>query len=526
MMFKKALLGRLIIVLSFIAIAVSNSMGQSVFRIGTFGFFHEQIPIWPIYFNQTANEWRVKGPERDRLLNIGFNYMLACTNLQADDALVFMGDSLDAAPVRKEFKSTVVNTPAVPPLFPQTYPMFRLSRNAQRYGIQSWNDSVTVGFQNMHNRHSARLDGVHSFLTVAEGCINQARMINGINFMCDNTIVDSYVQLGYVQTPYDCHSLTTYYMAKRLVRADHLATGNYVFQNATDTTGSSLQTALDNMIASYSDASRGIRDSTSIAKFWPIFQTQYSPDIPTQNPPSSLFRSPNRTELLCSVNLGLAYGAKGIIYYLWDPVTAVLDDSAEEYGLLSDSNHNLRQPTYDDVKTINTNYQGTGQSLVTIGNNFLNLTWKEGYSIHQNLTEPISSTYKLYDVTAKPPGGSNDAPNQTYVEVGVLQNAGNVNHYMVVNRRCTASETREVTITFQSTAGNAYRITDVFTSDSTTYYTATGTTFSHTITLGPGQGKLLKLPISVRVPARSRPIPPGLERMSSTSMLRSTTARR
>jgi hypothetical protein len=130
---------------------------------------------------------------------------------------------------------------------------------------------------------------------------------------------------------------------------------------------------------------------------------------------------------------------------------------------LADSNHNPRTPTYYDVQSINTNYQGTGQSLVTIGANFLNLTWKEGVTIHQNTNEPINSTYKLYDVTAKPPGGADDAENQTYVEVGVLQNAGNVNHYMVVNRRCTTSETREVTVTFQSTTGNAYRITDIYT---------------------------------------------------------------
>jgi hypothetical protein len=100
----------------------------------------------------------------------------------------------------------------------------------------------------------------------------------------------------------------------------------------------------------------------------------------------------------------------------------------------------------------------------------------------------------LYDVTAKPPGGADDAENQTYVEVGILQNASNVNHYMVVNRRCLTSETREVTITFQANSNNAYRITDVYTGGTTTCYVGSGiTTFCYTLTLGPGQGNLLKV---------------------------------
>jgi parallel beta-helix repeat protein len=131
--------------------------------------------------------------------------------------------------------------------------------------------------------------------------------------------------------------------------------------------------------------------------------------------------------------------------------------------------------------------------LVTIGANFLNLTWKDSCSVYRNLGEPIKSAYQLYDVTAKPPGGADDPENQTYVEVGILQNSSNVNHYMVVNRRCTSSETRDITMTFQTTSGNAYRITEVFTGATTTCYPAGATTLPYTFTLGPGQGKLLKL---------------------------------
>ncbi|MDZ7291305.1 MAG: hypothetical protein ONB44_18265 [candidate division KSB1 bacterium] len=142
---------------------------------------------------------------------------------------------------------------------------------------------------------------------------------------------------------------------------------------------------------------------------------------------------------------------------------------------------------------INTNYQGTGQSLATIGANFLNLTWRESFSIHQSQNEPIDGTYDLYDVTSKPPGGANDPESETYVEVGILQNASNVNHYMVVNRRCASNETREITLTFECQANRIYRVTNVYNGGITNYYLTGRTTFPFALTLGPGEGRLLRV---------------------------------
>jgi len=466
--------------------AVGNGLGQSVFRVGAWCFLKPPPQPQPIY-EQSPSVWRVRGPERDKLLNLGLNYFIACTTPEAEDALVFMGDSLDAAPSRKDFKSSLAFVPPTQPYFPpglpsHRYELWRRSRWAELYNTDpAWDDSITAGYQAMYNRHSARIDGVHSFLTAAEGCINQQNKIAGINFMCDNTVVDSYLQLGYVASaPSGCHELTTYEMAKRLVRADHLMTGNYVLYTSTPYSGDAFQTQIDQLVAALRDARRGIRDEpTSIAKFWAVLQTHQAPSY---QPPH---RYPTKEEILCSVNLSLAYGVKGIVYYVYADA-----GDYDGHGLL-DANRN---PTaqYNNVKDINTNYQSTGQSLANIGANFLNLTWKEGFSIHQNLTEPISNGYKLHDVTAKPLGGANDLPESTYVEVGVLQ-YGSTNHYMIVNRRCASSEIREITIAFQSTTNNAYRVTDVYTGSTTTYYPAGGTTFSYTLTLGPGQGKLLKL---------------------------------
>jgi hypothetical protein len=80
---------------------VEGSLAQSVFRVGTW-CLQQPIPQpQAIYFNSSAGAWRVKGNERDKLLYLGLNYFITCTSTNAEDALVFRGDSLDSAPVPK-----------------------------------------------------------------------------------------------------------------------------------------------------------------------------------------------------------------------------------------------------------------------------------------------------------------------------------------------------------------------------------------------------------------------------------------
>jgi len=361
--------------------------------------------------------------------------------------------------------------PAGQPL--EFYQIWRRSLRAELYTnpTSAWDDSVAAGYRAMYNRHLSRIDGVHSFVIAAEGCMSQWSKLPGLNFMADSAIVDSFFETGYVNVPFGCHDQTTYNMAKRLVRADHFMLSQYVLRDTTPYSGSAFQARLDLLVSGFRDVARGIRDSVSVAKPFPILQTQQSP--------ADSLRLPTKEEILCQVNLALATGAKAICYYVYSTVTA-----RGETGLLNAARDTTAQ--YNRVKDINTNYQGTGQSLVNIGSNFLNLTWKEDFSIHQNTTEPISSTYKLHDVTAKIPGGATDAEANTYVEAGVLQ-SGSTNHYMVVNRRCTSTEAREITMTFQSTSANAYLITDVFTGDQKRFLPANAATITYTFTLGPGQ---------------------------------------
>ena len=107
-MFKKTILYCLIM-LSLAFASVENGLAQSVFRLGAWCFRTGALPE-PIY-EQSLGVWRVFPQERDKLLNLGLNYFIACTGLNADQAMVFMGDSLAAAPSQKEFESTLEWSP-------------------------------------------------------------------------------------------------------------------------------------------------------------------------------------------------------------------------------------------------------------------------------------------------------------------------------------------------------------------------------------------------------------------------------
>ncbi|RME21568.1 MAG: hypothetical protein D6800_11940 [Candidatus Zixiibacteriota bacterium] len=159
-------------------------------------------------------------------------------------------------------------------------------------------------------------------------------------------------------------------------------------------------------------------------------------------------------------------------------------------GLVDLSRNTTAQ--YDSLKTIHDDYQDTGKTFYAIASEFMDLTWRSGVSVHDSTDEPIDGTYDIYDVQTRIPDGDLDDEDSTYIEIGVLQDSANTNHYMVVNRRCLNGE-REVTLTFESTSGHAHLITDIFTDTEIHFLPAAADTFSYTFTLGDGEAKLLKL---------------------------------
>ncbi|MCK6562421.1 T9SS type A sorting domain-containing protein [bacterium] len=412
--------------------------------------------------------------ERDKLLNLGLNYFVACTGIEAEQALIFMGDSLATAPAPREFETTADWSPAnassgVP------YQVWRAIYETGGPGNPAWEARVNNGFTSMYNLHGGHA-GLHSFLSSAEDSLSYLHKHPWAEYLANAVHVRAPGVLAAVQTcPFPPGALNA--LLQTASSLDVFMHCNYPFPTGTPTSGLGFQNALQTSASQFGEAATAIRTHQPGTPFYAIIQAH-------QASGRYNYRSPSLEEILCQINLALAYGADGIIYYLY---TRTADG---QEGLL-DANRN---PTsrYTSVQSIHNNYQGMSQSLVNIGANFLPLSWQAGFSIHQNTTEPISSTYKLYDVQSKVPGGGWDAGNETYVETGVLQ-SGATNHYMVVNRRCTSTESREITMRFQSTSANAYLITDLFTGDQKRFLPANATTITYTFTLGPGQGKLLKL---------------------------------
>lgn len=431
-MFKKTIYAALVM-LSLAFARVENGLAQSVFRLGAWCFRTGALPE-PIY-EQSPGVWRVRGPERDRLLNIGFNYFVACTGIngtETEQAIIFMGDSLAAASSPKEFETTLAWSPANPSSA-TAYQVWDTINQPGGPGNPVWEARVNNGYISMNALHAGHA-GLHSFFSGAERNLHLTAYHQWAEYISNAVHVNAPGVQALVQTcPFAPGILNS--LLSTVASLDIFMHCNYPFPTGTPTSGGTFQNALQSSASQFSEATTAVKTYQPATPFYAIIQAHRAQG--TFN-----YRAPSLQEILCQINLALAYGAKGIVYYLYVRVGSPTDF---QEGLL-DVNRN---PTaqYTSVQTIHNNYQSTGQKLVDIGTNFLNLTWQAGFSIHQNTQEPISASASLHDVQAKPSGGSWDLEPETYVEVGHFKDSNNLDYLMVVNRRCTISETREITVT-------------------------------------------------------------------------------
>ncbi len=263
---------------------------------------------------------------------------------------------------------------------------------------------------------------------------------------------------------------------------DIYMTQRYVFEPTTPNSGLEFQIAIDNIVETFSSIIKSIRNNNPNMLFYAIIQTQESAYYN--------LRHPTEKEILLSVNLALAYGAKGIIYYLYAP-------TSYETGLL-DSNRNPTE-TYNHVGYINSRY------LTRYGKIFMALVWKDGFSIHKNTQEPINTNKNLYDVKCKLPGGSYDPESETYVEIGYFTASDSQDYYMIVNRRAT--ENRRIEITFQVDPYSDNKVKDLFTNIETSFSkdeVGSNGQFTYIATIDSGAAKLLRLDKAPHAPKNLR----------------------
>ncbi len=216
-----------------------------------------------------------------------------------------------------------------------------------------------------------------------------------------------------------------------------------------------------------------------------------------------MLRPPSPEEIRTLVNLSLTYGAKGVFYF-WFPSGGDVDfgGCAEVRfpGLVafgtenSTPNHSSNydsfnghtvftgyQRKYDEVTAINAN-------LKTLGPILLTLTWQSAFTSGE--TVPSGS------VVTSISGGTS-----SFIEVGnFVHQTNGESYFMLVNRRCEASDVQTVTVTLTS-SGSRRLIEDVLASyapwdgnaNRLAYRTLEAGNNTFTVTLNPGEGRLFRV---------------------------------
>jgi len=198
-------------------------------------------------------------------------------------------------------------------------------------------------------------------------------------------------------------------------------------------------------------------------------------------------REPTTFELRQMVNLGLAYGAKGIHYFLYwsvpEGVGLVNLDGTPRTTIYGGTSYAGNK--WETVRSIN-------QQLGTLGPTLISLAWQDAFSRHQ-LTAPFSrfslvGGANLVDLVADD-GSIIDPQNETYVEVARLR-AGSTDYLFVVNRRTAPADSRRITLSFNNT--QAWTIIDV--ASGSAYSVSNYAEFSDWF--APGDGKLYRITLA------------------------------
>jgi hypothetical protein len=218
------------------------------------------------------------------------------------------------------------------------------------------------------------------------------------------------------------------------------------------------------------------------------------PDEGPRRDTISALHLPEPAELRTMMNLGLCYGAKGVLWqvieapynfmtddtYATDSLGRFLYSHLDDFGVHSPL---VRGPNPDFFPTfkfyksagrngyVDTNAQGIAHNFFTgwrirsaaltdihrwidvVGPELMKLDWRDGYSMHFTVEQPyeatlpfrpLPSTEIVGSIHARKPGATAvDSPDRTFVELGLFFTKNgtadpmlDTNHIFLVNRRC------------------------------------------------------------------------------------------
>ena len=341
----------------------SGLQGQASFPIGVWAFAEDYDDNDPIYEDGNGLH-HLLNSEKQLLLDLGVNYLIATGNVDVEEALIRFGEEQDG-----NFRTTLQWAPVNTPLVTNPYEPWRASYKWGNYPESAWIDTVQHGYTAMNNVYGTS-SGLHSFIVGGEKGINNQSRWDEVDYMCE--YVSGLGQQSVVQDGWHANEPDFVYNVENM---DMFMMQVYPFTTTTPYTGPNHQAAIQLMADRWSAIISAIIQKNQTygtnSRLIAIVQTQESNRYD--------YRYPTSKEILCSINMALCSGARGIIYYLY----AYSDYGGGDYeqGLLDDN----RQPTayYDSVKFINDNYQDLGKSLSEIGSEFVVLTWDTSALYHK-----------------------------------------------------------------------------------------------------------------------------------------------
>jgi hypothetical protein len=214
-------------------------------------------------------------------------------------------------------------------------------------------------------------------------------------------------------------------------------------------------------------------------------------------------REPTTRELRCSVNLALAYGAKGILYYLFNSTPGHDTTVAENYGaqgfLTFDHCKRAMNPygenPWDSLRAFHRGH------LRTLGDSLYPLAWETGFSVEEwkngMLPGSVLSRVRTGD------GHVFDSWDSTFIEASIFhaRDVGDSTLYIfLVNKRTDASGARQVVLTLRDGLGGITRweVRDVMQGSNMlapalTDIDAVAGKSSCTLNIEPGMAVLLRL---------------------------------
>ncbi len=252
--------------------------------------------------------------------------------------------------------------------------------------------------------------------------------------------------------------------------------------------GSLFQGNLDNMCNAIGIARKAAKGHNK--EFWFIPQAfghgycadstyQWKPvwndSIPEED--EGIWREPTPREMRCMVWLALAYGAKGICYFIYQ------SDKELNQGMhfwicgLTDSLGIQRRPLWDMVKNINQELKGISAKLLSLVSDTV-----------FKASDGIPADCFIKDVLI---WGMQD----TLIQIGTFHKNNNPDdkYFIIVNRHCLPEESLEVIVELEDTLRNLY---DCYSKETITFELSAGLPqppYFYHLKLQPGQGRIFQL---------------------------------